>query len=48
MNRSLLLFLLALSLLFVLPGCVRERPGDDDDAAEDNAFPKASPLDPVS
>ena len=39
MNRSLLLFLLALTLLFVLPGCGGGQADDDDDTSgEDDNY----------
>jgi alpha-tubulin suppressor-like RCC1 family protein len=42
MNRSLLLFLLALSLLFVLPGCGGGQADDDDDTSDDDEIEDSS------
>ncbi len=46
MNRSLLLFLLALSLLFVLPVCGGgQADGDDDTSDDDDSTPDAADTD---
>jgi hypothetical protein len=43
-HRLALLLLVTLSLLLVLPGCVRERPSnDDDDAADDDDDDDSTP-----